>query len=280
MKVLTLINEKGGVGKTTSALHLAAGLALRDRRVLLIDGSAQGHCAYLLGVPKANGLYRLLVEQADWRDVLVEPDAGHWMSIKSLDLANGRKQSDAIRPGEPKVHTPTVGRLLLLPGNLETRAIPGLVSDPLALRTRLAELAASVDVVVIDTPPEPTLAHILLYCASDGLIHPTKCEALSLDGLREASEHIYALNQARRDLGIGAARLMGVLPTMYRDTQSARHAVETLERHFGRRVWPPIPLRTVWTEREFAHQTLYAYAPDDVATAEFEAIVAKVMSYV
>ena len=70
MITLAILNEKGGVGKTTLAVTVAAGLAARGRRVLLIDADAQGHATRALGLAKYPGLYELLVREADYQDAL------------------------------------------------------------------------------------------------------------------------------------------------------------------------------------------------------------------
>ena len=70
MKIITLLNEKGGVGKTTLATHIAAGLAFRGFRVVLVDADPQGHATVALGLPKEPGLYDLLVRDAPFKSVL------------------------------------------------------------------------------------------------------------------------------------------------------------------------------------------------------------------
>lgn len=264
MKVITLTNEKGGVGKTTLALHIAAGLALEDRRVLLIDGDAQGHCATGLKVPKASGLYDLLVREAEWNKVVVVPPFASWGGT-----------------------LPTTGSLMLLPSNEETRVIPLMVDDPMLLRERLADIEDAIDVVVIDTSPTPNMLQTLLYMASDYVICPTECEELSLDGLNGATLRIEKQNAARVKLGISApVELMGLVPTMYTNTLAHQHGIELLEAYVTKKfhdlslIWPAIPQRTIWRESAFAHKTLYAYAPESEVTAEMVALVDRVAEYV
>ena len=70
MKIVTLLNEKGGVGKTTTATHLAAGLAIRGHRVLLLDTDPQGHATVTLGNKKMPGFYDLMVRNAAFEDIV------------------------------------------------------------------------------------------------------------------------------------------------------------------------------------------------------------------
>ena len=98
MHVVSLVNEKGGVGKTTLATHIAAGLAIRGQRVLIIDGDPQGHVASSYGLPKEAGLYNLLVRGASFEASTREVPAERYQ-------AEGRAVN---------------GALYMLPGNVET----------------------------------------------------------------------------------------------------------------------------------------------------------------
>lgn len=255
LKVLTLSNEKGGVGKTTIALHIAAGMALRGWRVLLIDADAQAHATISLGLPKEPGLYNLLARDADFETVLREPARERWASPESGG-----------------------GRLLVLPGNVETRVIPMVIDDALLFRQRLAELDGLVDLVVIDTAPTPSLLHGSIYLATTDLVYPTQCEALALDGLAQSIAHKNALNETRISAGLGPLRVMGIQPTMYRQQTDAHdHGLRLLTKEFKALLWPSIPQRTVWVERAWAGRTMFAYRPKgreklaDVKVAEAEA---------
>lgn len=256
MNVVTLLNEKGGVGKTTLSLHFSAGAALHDLRVLLIDSDTQGQCATLLGIAKSAGLPKLLVAGASWKSVLVEPDFARW---------GGRAG--------------TVGRLLLLPGNIETRMTPMRIDNLLILRERLHELDGLIDLVVIDTSPTPTLLQPVITLASDAVIYPTRPNLLSEDGLAESVGHMREQEAVRAQYGLPPLVMLGVVPNHYRDTLAHRNGIEHLEKFFGDAlVWRPLPLRTIWEDREGAQQTLFAYAPKHEAALEMMALVERMLS--
>lgn len=257
MKVITLLNEKGGVGKTTHSLHLAAAAARHNLRVLLIDGDTQGHIARLLGIAKTNGLLELALG-ASWRSVLRKPEFERWAG-RGFDAA-------------------TIGDLLVLPGNIETRTLPMQLSNPLALRERLRELSGWIDLVVIDTSPSPTLYQPIITLAADAVIYPTLCEFLSEDGLVESMKHMREQDVTRAGYGLPPLEMLGVLPNQYRDTNSHRFGLENLERFFGAAlVWRPVALRTVWADAAREQQTLYTYAPKHDATTELDALVEKML---
>jgi chromosome partitioning protein len=257
MYVITLLNEKGGVGKTTGATHLAAGFAIRGYRVLLIDADPQGHSTRQLRVGEYGGFYRLLIQDEEWNRVLRQPPAEAWHN------------------GDAK------GSLILLPGNEETRAVPLLTSDAMLLRERLEELkdlgteeAPAPDIVVIDTAPTPSLTHAMINVATDYIVYPTQCEDLSLEGLAKSTKHMKQQNQIRRANGLGAARIGGVLPMMYdANTNAHKHGMGVIVKHFGDKVGAPIGARTIFKQASYMKQTLFAFAPQDVATYEMWAAV-------
>jgi chromosome partitioning protein len=254
MRTITILNEKGGVGKTTLATHIAAGLATRGRRVLLIDADAQANATTQLGVPEWGGVYRLLAQDAPWSDVLRSPALPCWAG-------------EAVS-----------GSLWLLPSNVETRVIPMVVDDAGLLRERLEDIEEQLDVVVIDTAPTPSMLHSIIYMATDLLLFPTQCEALSVESLSRTLEHMHMLNRGRQALGLGPAELLGVQPTMA-DTRTNAHrlGLSFLLPEFKRSVWPAMQQRTIYRDASWARQTLFAYAPEDEATTEAWALVERVM---
>jgi chromosome partitioning protein len=242
MKVITLLNEKGGVGKTTESIHIAKGLAARGARVLLVDADPQGHATIRCAVPKAPGLYDLLVRDAKWKEVLF------------------RLKAETF--GVPGDVLPS-GQLLVLPSNVETRNIANSISEASLLAERLEELETSVDVVVIDSSPTPSLLHGVLYMATDHVIYPTQLAYTSFDGLVESIKHRMEADKTRSSKWkLPSINVLGIIPTMYRSvTTEERENLAELQKQFGDMVWQPIPQATVWTQAESRHQPVYQIQP-------------------
>lgn len=260
MKTLIVKNEKGGQGKSTLSTHIAAGLAQKGKRVLLIDGDVQAHSCYLLDVKKWGGLYRLLVQDEDWKNVLIEPQYERWGEV-------GKRS--------------TAGRLLVLPGNHETANIANSLGNVNALRERLDEMKGYFDVVVIDTPPTPSLLHTVLDLAADYVLCPVVCAMLPIEGLYMSAVHLHQHNKTRATYGVAdELQVMGIVPMMYENTLVHREGQAMIKRELDAHiVWEPIPKRTIWCEREFHKKTLFAYAPLHEVTAEAWRLVDRVAEY-
>jgi len=242
MKVITLLNEKGGVCKTTLSTTIASKLAITGYKVLLIDADAQGHSTIAFGLPKEPGFYDLLVRNASYQDTLRQVPA------------------DAYAPDGI-----TAGSLLLVPSNIETRNIASSISDGFLLSNRLAELRDIFDYVVIDTSPTPSLLHTSIYMATDFVVYPTKLERWSLDGLVESMQHLESVNQHLVTRGIReAVAVAGIVPTIT-ELGTVEHAenYKALRDAYGDLVLRPIAKRTVWREAASFGKSIFAYALDD-----------------
>lgn len=258
MKVISLLNEKGGVGKTTLSVHIAAGLANLGKRVLLIDADAQGHSTIMLGQSKRGGLYDLVVREASWRDctVAVSPDVWAEPSWNGSD-----------------------GALMVVPSNVETQGITNMVDDTAILKERLEEIEDVVDYVIIDTSPTPSLLHAMLYYATHGIIMPSQPEGLAMDGLAHTTRHMTRVNKLRRNAGLPTAKFLGVVPTMF-DARTNAHewGLNEIRKHFGETTtWPVMPMRTIWRDVSAKRVTIFSHAPRDVAADEMRAIVRRTM---
>jgi chromosome partitioning protein len=247
MKVITLLNEKGGVGKTTLAIHIATGLAIRDFRVLLIDADPQGHATVMAGLNKEPGLYDLLVRDAPFKEVL------RFVSPDQYQI-----------PGKP-----VVGQLFVVPSNVETRNIANSTSDAFGLHDRLQELANAIDYVIFDTSPTPSLLHGSIYLATDAIIYPTKCEYLSFDGLVESINHRNSAQSYRDKWNLGKINILGIVPTMFRN-QTVEHSenLAALQKQFGKLVWTPMMQRTIWAEAATMRRPVFSVAPESKAAGE------------
>lgn len=240
MKTITFLNEKGGVGKTTLSITMAAGLAIKGANVLLIDTDAQGHVSVALGMPEEAGLYDLMIRNAPFAKVLRE-----------------------VAPERYAPEGKTDGRLVVLPSNEETRNIANSMGDGFKLANRLAQLQNIFDYIIIDTSPTPSLLHSTIYAATDWAIHPTKLETLSFNGLKKSMEHLEGLSQYFSMKGFrDPIRTIGIVPNIV-EMNTLEHAdnFRELRQHFPDLVWRPIVKSTIWRETVTAAKSIFAYVP-------------------
>lgn len=252
MKTITLLNEKGGVGKTTLATHIAAGLAFHGRRVLVVDADPQGHATVSLGLQNEPGLYELLVRSAPFQTV-----------VRTVS-----KELYEVAGEEP------AGELFVVPGNVETRSIPLNISDVFVVYDRLRLLEDIVDVVIVDTPPTPSLLHSAIYMATDALIYPTECEYLSFDGLAKSLTHRHQFQTMRVSKGLEPIEVLGIVPNkLKRRTLTHQSNLEQLQERFGDMVWDPIVHRIMWAEASVSRKPVFSYAPQSEAATEVWTLV-------
>lgn len=249
MKIITLSNEKGGVGKTTLAITLASGLACRGNRVLLVDADPQAHATLMVGVAKQPGIYDLLVRDAEWSATLCPIPASVF--------------------AEPGLGMTGCGALYLVPGDTQTIGIAALINDAFAVGDRLHELDGQFDYVVIDTSPTPSLLNGVIALITDAMLYPTSCESLAFDGLAESLFHRDQAMLKRAKYGYPMIKTLGIVPTMYRATTlEHKENLQDLRDQVGDLVWKPMPLRTVWPEAARVRKSIFAFAPDSDAAQD------------
>jgi chromosome partitioning protein len=255
MKTITFSNEKGGVGKTTLAIHTAAGLAVRGKRVLLIDADAQANATEALGIAPQAGIYDLMVRSKPWKEVL------HVMPPETYEPPNVRSK----------------GLLAVLPGDIQTGVIGQLVQDVFLLSTRLKEIENSIDVVVIDTAPTPSLLHGVIYLATDAIVFPTLCETFSLRGIVKTIANLDRFsNQREMQLGTRITPI-GIIPNMYRGkTVEHTENLQALRDQFGGMVWDPIRQGIIWSESTNMMRPVFTLEPTSIAAREAWDIVSRV----
>ncbi len=250
MTIITLANEKGGVGKTTLATTLAAGMAARGHQVLLVDADPQANATIAVGAKKRPGIYDLLIRDAAWHEVIMQVPSKYYNA----------------NPQQPS-------RLYLLPGNVETRNIASSISDVFAITNRLQELEGTMELIIIDTSPTPSLLHGSIYLATDGIIYPTTCEALAFDGLIESLRHREEANKVRNSKNMAAFKTLGIVPTLYRHTKEHEDNLKDLKAAFPGLVWEPLPQRTIWTEAARKQLSVFTFDPTSQAAADGHKLV-------
>lgn len=215
-KVIAIANQKGGVGKTTTAINLAASLAVNDIRVLLIDSDPQGNSTTGLGVPKDQGrptTYDLLLTGTPVEQIAV-PTA-----LDGLDIVPADKN--------------------LVGANLE------LVNNPdreLRLRTKLTAIRERYQYVLIDCPPALDLLTLNALLAADSVLVPIQCEFFALEGVSELMDTIDRV----RDTFQHPIKIEGILLTMFDDrTNLTRQVAQDLNEFFAGDVFKTIIPRSV-----------------------------------
>jgi len=235
---LAIANQKGGTGKTTTAVTLAHKLALDGYNVLLIDTDPQGHVSAALGLEKAPGIKALV----GW-------DTGMQEDILIIHARD---------------------RLDVIPSDASTKDAKSMLVSSVEYRefflTRVIDtFCKGYDVVVIDCAPSVDVLHRAALVAADWLVVPTRLDYLAIDGVREVITFLRDESGKMPGSGIKMAKLLCVLPTFYdRRTKETREQLRALAERFKQRglLNAPIPIDVKLREAPAFGETIWEYAPD------------------
>jgi chromosome partitioning protein len=257
MPVITLLNQKGGVGKSTTTFHLGGALAKAGRRVLLVDNDPQSSLTQgALGAEAALSLSAESSLAAIYSGEPVGPeDLIRPLAFKGLDLLPNTEHATRFNLAEPH----------LLPWNEQT-----------ALVEMMRDLAPRYDVILVDCPPNLYLATWAALAASDALIIPAQPEDYGIQGLASVERSI---NLVRATINPKLA-MLGVLVTMYGARKSVHLAYEALLRQtYGDSVFKTcLPHAIDFPEATMHHTPLSWHKPRGAAARSLAALAIEVMT--
>ena len=214
-KVISIANQKGGVGKTTTAINLSTMLAKKGKKVLLIDADPQGNATSGVGIEKD--------EDVSTYDVLV----------------NDTTMDEAIKKAKMK-------NLSVCPANINLAGaeveLVSMMSREQRLKEKLEKIKDEYDYIIIDCPPSLGLITLNAFTASDSVLIPVQCEYYALEGLGQL---INTINLVKKHLNINL-ELEGALLTMYSPrTNLSNQVVKEVKKYFNDKVYKTVIPRNV-----------------------------------
>jgi chromosome partitioning protein len=237
---IAVFNHKGGTGKTTTAVNVAAALADRGKRVLLVDTDAQGNVAASLNLRPERSLYHVLVMGTSPAEAAIP--VRH-----NLDVLGSNESLAAAE--------------LYLAGRRERDRV---------LRERLSSTSQLYDVVILDCSPSLSLMNQNALVFAESILVPVACDYLSLVGVRQVLKTVKHVNQLLHH----PVRIGAVIPTMY-DARAkiCQDALSTLREHFGARCLKPVRATSKVKEAPAHGKTIFEWAGDSTAAQDYADIV-------
>ena len=247
--IYSTVNQKGGVGKTTTAINLAAYLATFGKNVLLVDMDSQGNATSGIGIDRdkvEQCIYDVLIDGTPLNEVVLGT------SISGLSIV----------PSTPRLAGAEVE---LVPENLREGR----------LKRALDSVKENYDFIIIDCPPSLSLLTVNALVASDEVIIPIQCEYYALEGLSQLTNTIDLIRKSLNP----ALKLKGIVLTMYDSrTLLSEQVSAEVKKHFGRKVFKAVVPRNVrLAESPSFGQPILFYDPSSSGATAYESLAREVL---
>lgn len=248
-KIISITNQKGGVGKTTTSINLAAALVQQDQRVLLLDMDPQGNATVGLGVDTQDlehTIYDVLLNECTAKQAIVSSESGVDLMTADGDLAGAQVE------------------------------LLNEIGRELRLKKALAAVQKDYDLIFIDCPPALNVLTINALVASNSVMIPMQCEYFALEGLSALISTIRAIRETLN----GDLRIEGLLRTMFDRRNSLSGEVsKQLQNHFGNKVYDTVIPRNVRLAEapSYGEPAIY-YAPDSKGAKAYVALAAEMLA--
>lgn len=247
-KVIAIANQKGGTGKTTTAVHLASALAAQGKKTLVVDMDPQANATMLLGIAPeslATSVYHVLIGQVSAQESIVEgPQENLWVLPATQELAGATVELFELEDYEHR------------------------------LRHALEEIEEQYDLIIIDCPPSLGVLTVNALAAADEVIVPVSPSPFALDGLRQLVE---TLNLIRQNLDLEVA-IRGALLTMHeRNNRTAMRVAKELWRGEHPVFEVIIPKHSLLAEAPFANRPVILTHPESDIAQVFHALARELL---
>ena len=246
-RVVTFVNQKGGVGKTTTAVSLATALGRKGQKVLLVDLDPQANSTSALGVDGGDlpGVYDALLDEAPLADCVVA------LAEEQVSLVPANRELSGA----------------------EVELVPVMARER-RLANALYPIRGQFDWILVDCPPSLGLLTINALTASDSVVIPVQCEYMALEGL---SRLVETLELVRRNLNPGL-EVLGVLLTMFDGrTRLAQQVVDEVRKHFPQTFDTIIPRSVRLSEAPSHGESIFRYDPGGRAATAYDALAAELL---
>ena len=243
-RVIAVFNHKGGTGKTTTSICLAAALAMKGKKTLLVDTDSQGNVGVSLALPSERSLYHVLV-------MGLAPEQAMTQARPNLDVLCSNETLAAAE--------------LYLAGRKQRHRV---------LAQRLKSCRDDYEYIIVDCSPSLSLLNQNALVFADAVLCPVACDYLSLVGVRQVLRTIRHVNKLLNH----PVKLWGILPTLFdRRARICNEALETLRDNFKDRCLSPIRQAIRVKEAPAHGKTLFEYAPNSRATRDYRELAQRLM---